>query len=223
MKIYYARTAAITEKEVLEKALELLPEKRLEKLGRIKHENGRRECVAAGLLLEYGLRQYGLSGKNVTFHENSDGKPYILEQPDLHYNLSHSGDYVALVMSEKAVGIDVEKLREGQTRLVQRFFAEDETVWLMENWSDGDFTRMWTRKESFLKACGIGMRMPLAGFSVLGQSVVVNEQMPLAMREPDAVYDMASYPIGDKYWLSVCQKDSVCVGSPEEINIRTLL
>ena len=203
--------------------LELLPECRLQKLGRMKKVESKKQCIAAGLLLEYGLREYGICGKNVTFLENSDGKPFISERPDLFYNLSHSGEYVALVMSSVPVGIDIEKLRSGQENLVKRFFSEEEAGWLLKSFGDSAFTRMWTRKEAFIKARGIGMRMPLEGFSTITDVIQINEKMPAKMKVDYQVHYVKSYQINDNYWLSVCQEgcEEDCI--PKEVNLEVLL
>ena len=223
MKIYYARIDALAKEDSFFKALDLLPKARLEKLSRIKQERSRKQCVAAGLLLEYGLREHGICGKNMTFLENSDGKPYILEQPKLCYNLSHSGEYVALAIADYDVGIDIEKVRYGQERLVKRFFSEEEATCLLDSFRDMELTRTWTRKEAFIKACGIGMRMPLDGFSTITDVVQINEKMPVEMRTEKNDYYVKSYQINDEYWISVCQagvrEDSVPLG----INIEDLL
>ena len=223
MKIYYAKIKLPDEESVLSNALSLLPECRLQKLNRMKTAESKRQCIAAGLLLEYGLREYGICGKDVTFLENSDGKPYILEYPKLFYNLSHSGEYVALVMSQFPVGIDIEKLRCGQEKLVKRFFSEEETNRLMEDYDDDSFTKVWTRKEAFIKACGIGMRMPLDGFSTITDVIQINEKMPVKMRMDNLVHYVKSYQVNDKYWLSVCQegKEEDCV--PIEVKIEDFL
>ena len=222
MRTYYARIDRIKEEIDCKQAMELLPDARIKKLARIKQEDSKWESLTAGLMLEYGLREYGLSGRSVTFLENKDGKPYIFEYPDLHYNLSHSGAYVALAFSDVAVGIDLEKPRRNQMRLVERFFAEEESRLLLQNWSDEAFTRMWTRKESFIKACGIGMRMPLAGFSVATNQVHISEKMAPDMVAKEDIFFVESYQLAEGYWLSVCQQKNRIDELPKEVNLLDL-
>ncbi|MBR5127216.1 MAG: 4'-phosphopantetheinyl transferase superfamily protein [Roseburia sp.] len=206
MKIYYAKIPVFSEKE-LQKVLQFLPRERMERIERTKLMQSKLQSVAAGLLLEYALREFGIESRNLTFIKNADGKPAIAEYPDFHYNLSHAKEYVALVTDCHAVGIDIEYLRVGYQRLVSRFFSEEEQSALSAHWSDEDFTRIWTRKESYLKASGYGMRMPLAGFSTLGEQVMLNEGMNPDMVDSDAIYYMASLSFFEGYWLSVCRKD----------------
>ena len=213
MRLYYAKISELSEQE-LQRALQLLPKERIEKIERIKQKKSQLQSIYAGLLLEHALREQGLSGKSLTFLKNPDGKPYIAEYPELFYNLSHSKRYVALVIDEHSVGVDVEGLREGYQKLVNRFFAADEIAALQEQWSDEYFTELWTRKESYLKATGYGMRMPLPGFSVLQERVQVNGLMAAEMLE-DAGYYLATGRLEEDYYLSVCRKDVPIPGAPE--------
>lgn len=101
------------------------------------------------------------------------GKPYIC-QVSWHYNLSHSGDYVALAISDVPVGIDIQQMRPYRDSLVKRFFAEEEAAayenLLPENISgrkraegqQGDsraafFYTLWCRKEAYGKLLGTGL------------------------------------------------------------------
>lgn len=204
MKIYYAKISGLSEEE-MQRALPLLPRERLEKIERTKQKKSQVESICAGLLLEYALQEQDLKGAELTFLKNADGKPYIAEYPELFYNLSHSKEYVALVMDEHPVGVDVEGLRMGYQKLVNRFFAEDEVTALQERWSDQLFTKLWTRKESYLKATGFGMRMPLNGFSTLQEQIQVNGNMPDEMLS-DVPYYLASAQLEEDYWLTVCRK-----------------
>lgn len=221
MKIYYTEISALSEDE-MQIALELLPKERIEKIKRIKLLSKQTESIWAGLLLEYALREKGLQGRGLTFFKNADGKPYIAEYPGLFYNLSHSKECVALAMDDHPVGIDVERVRVDCRKLVYRFFAEEEIVFLQRNWSDELFTKFWTRKESYLKATGFGMRMPLEAFSTLQEQVKVNGKMPDEMCG-EAVYYLASMRIEPENWLSVCRKEVQVDCLPEKADINSFL
>lgn len=88
------------------------------------------------------------------------GKPYFRDVP-LFFNLSHSGDYVACVVSEHEVGVDIQKqkaVREQQ--ISNRFFHEKEKEWLAglsEKERTTGFFQLWTRKEAYGKMTGEGI------------------------------------------------------------------
>jgi len=210
LKIYYAKISGLTEEDFIS-ARNLLPRERLKKIEKIKQKKSQYQSVSAGLLLEYALQEKGLTGRELTFLVNKDGKPYIAECPDFHYSLSHSGEFVALAIEATPVGIDIEGLRAGYQKLANRFFSEEEIAFLQNNWSDSLFTKLWTRKESYLKATGYGMRMPLEGFSVVDDRVLLNEKMYEEMLEEGDEYYLKSIQIEDSYWLSVCRKNEVVI------------
>lgn len=226
MEIYYAKISELSEEE-MQDALRILPRERIEKIKRRKQKKSQLESIWAGLLLEYVLQKRGLKGTELTFLKNVDGKPYIAEYPKLFYNLSHSKEYVAIVIDDYPVGVDVEEMRIGYQKLVKRFFSQEERMALRECWSDEVFTKLWTRKESYLKATGFGMRMPLDGFSTLQEQVRVNADMPKEMCS-DVPYYLASIQLEEDYWLSVCRKavrvvEEGEIFSPMQIDLKRMM
>lgn len=86
------------------------------------------------LLMQEGMRIMGLSAcaESFTpekFERTEDGKPFIPGLPDLHFNLSHSGEYIAGAFSDREVGLDLQE--ESRThisvlRIAKRFFTDIE-------------------------------------------------------------------------------------------------
>lgn len=211
MKIYYTQIVRLSEEEK-QQVLLFLPKERVERILRIKSEKSQMQSMTAGLLLEYALREMGLCGKELTFLKNADGKPHIKELPEFYYNLTHCGECAALVTDTCSVGIDVEGIHKDGRKLAERFFAEEEKKILLEDFSNEAFTRIWTRKESYLKATGVGMRMPLDAFSVLEEKVLRKETMPVEMVSEKDDYYIKSFCLKENaelqnIWLSVCRKN----------------
>jgi 4'-phosphopantetheinyl transferase len=90
----------------------------------------------------------------------------------LSFNLSNSGELVLIAAGGgRAVGMDVEKLRPlpDLLNIARRFFSPGEVrdiLALSEDKRNEAFFAVWTRKEAFLKATGVGLAFPLAEFSV---------------------------------------------------------
>jgi 4'-phosphopantetheinyl transferase len=104
------------------------------------------------------------------------GKPRLAEthQATLKFNLSHSGDYALCALTKKhSIGIDIEKIRNDDPdyylRLATRFFSKKEFE-AIKAASEHDrtvfFFTCWTRKEAYMKRHGLGLRLPLSGFTV---------------------------------------------------------
>jgi len=160
-------------------ALPLLSEQRREQCLRFKHELGRKQCALAYLLLCEGLnKEYGITEKPV-FEFGEHGKPSIVGQPNIYFNLSHCKEAVMCVVSNEPVGVDVESIGRYKDELAKFTMNADELRVIDE--SDAPevaFIRFWTMKEAVLKLSGEGicndMKNVLSGFS--GQmETIVNE------------------------------------------------
>ena len=91
------------------------------------------------------------------------GKPRLVSPGRLEFNLSHSGDHALLAVSrERPVGVDIEVVRPIRERdsIVSRYFTDAERISfdaVPPPLRDDHFFRLWTRKEAFLKALGVGL------------------------------------------------------------------
>lgn len=103
------------------------------------------------------------------------GKPFCADSDGaepLQFNLSHSEGIVLLGISRSGrIGVDIEAVRSETDwrRLSRRFFAPGETVWLEslpEAEGRNTFFRLWTAKEAFLKAIGVGLTRRLSSVEI---------------------------------------------------------
>ena len=100
------------------------------------HTLDKARSAGAELLLNYGLKhQFKEFVPPAEFGTGEHGKPFLkpnqtgILQPEgetLHYNLSHSADYAACVISDRPVGIDIEKGKHDLSRRNAFFFSEEE-------------------------------------------------------------------------------------------------
>lgn len=106
--------------------------------------------------------------------EGAFGKPQLDLRhgaSDLHFNVSHSGDYSILALARSVrLGVDIELMKPSRdlTHLAHRVFHPDE-VRLLEGSSDTEllerFYRIWARKEAAAKALGRGIGTDFTSFS----------------------------------------------------------
>lgn len=103
---------------------------------------------------------------NIQFKYSTTGKPELSSDfydPNLQFNYSQSGNYGLLgVTDQRCIGVDIEKIREDIDfqPVAERFFTSDEVSYLTQLAEDSQrvgFFRMWTAKEAYLKATGIGL------------------------------------------------------------------
>lgn len=90
------------------------------------------------------------------------GKPYFKEYP-LYFNVSHSGEYLAIAISEFPVGIDIQEPKNIKDGLFCKVVQPQEQPLIGEE-RKKDFLRLWALKESFVKAEGKGLRISLKNY-----------------------------------------------------------
>ena len=126
-----------------------------EKYTRYKREEDARQELVCGIL----LRKYLGVWKTGQVGYGKDGKPFLLER-QWKYNLSHSGVWVALGISDAEIGVDIERIRRYHSATARKLFTEEEQVMLeqveSEEARNALFTRLWTEWEAVLKLEGTG-------------------------------------------------------------------
>lgn len=134
-----------------------------------------RFIVARGVLRELLGGYLHRTPADLEFSYGLHGKPFLSSanaSSELCFNLSHSaGLAVYAIATGRNLGIDVEFVRPdyAEEDIARRYFSVQEVSDLRslppENKDEG-FFHCWTRKEAYLKACGMGLRIPLDSFAV---------------------------------------------------------
>lgn len=108
---------------------------------------------------------------------NDYGKPYLKNHSDIFFNISHCHQLAVCTVAKSEVGIDAEDIRSWHPRVVKRVFTEKESEFLNQSSNKNEaFFRIWTLKESFVKAIGIGISYPMKTCEFLfeGDEITVN-------------------------------------------------
>lgn len=153
-----------------------LNEKESHNQRRFYFERDRHQYLVAHGALRRILSYYevGVSPEQWRFEENNYGRPYISNasiEGRLYFNLSHTRGLIAIAVSRReSIGVDVEwVLREGKNvEIADSFFSPEEAESLRRlptGKQQERFFVLWTLKESYIKACGKGLSIPLDSFS----------------------------------------------------------
>ena len=138
---------------------------------RFRHEDDRKRCLCADMLARRMLAKASdIAPEDITFTYGDKGKPHA--NLPLHFNVSHSGEWVLCAVSNAPVGADIELIKPFRAGMVARYFTDAEAayVWggnspLDGNVTDADtcarFYRVWTAKESYVKMTGTGISTDL--------------------------------------------------------------
>lgn len=127
------------------------------------------EHMIAEKLLETALRkEFNIDLNYEPRAEGEHGKPFFSYRPALHYNISHSGDYVVCILADQEVGIDVQVHRKANyERMLRRMVPEEQYAEIMAG-ADAEqkFFEQWVLREAYIKWTGDGLSRDLRTISM---------------------------------------------------------
>lgn len=157
----------------------LITPKRQHQVDRYQNSDDKKRSLIAALLIRYCFKE-----KQFDVIQNQYGK---LEIPSSKhkFNISHSGKYVVIAISDEEIGVDIEAIDEYSFPVAKRCYQQAELIILNQSQSKEEtFAIIWTRKESVMKLFGLGFQMnpqsffvsPIERkcFSIEEQSVFIN-------------------------------------------------
>jgi 4'-phosphopantetheinyl transferase len=186
------------------KFLNELPFSLSDKFKNYSHNKNLQRTIFGELLSRHFIaNKIKIESNKIEFNIGDKGKPF-LENSDIHFNVSHSGEWVVAAFSKRNIGIDIEIIREPNYNVAKRFFSSVE-IHQLNIISDADkkknlFFDFWTVKESYLKAIGTGLTKPLNTFTVVKNA----DSIQLVDNENDNLVFVKQYSFIDNYKLSVC-------------------
>lgn len=206
MEIYALRLSFHNAKSLLDRFSVYVSADKRDKINKFLREEDAVRSLVAELLFRVVLcRLLGCTNSDLTLRLSTTayGKPYIEGTP-WHFNYSHSGEWIALVVDQYPVGIDIELIKKIDLEIAYRFFSTSECLELSavpQNQKIDFFYSLWTLKESLIKADGRGLSIPLDSFSLS----IEESKIRLLSRTYDILpYSFKQYFIDVAYRLSVC-------------------
>jgi 4'-phosphopantetheinyl transferase len=167
--IWHLLADRLTDPAIVDRATTLLADDERQRMNVFGHESDRRTYLWSRCLMRTVLASYaGCTPADLRFQVNPFGKP-ILQDVPLQFNVSHSRGAVALAVSMRLVGIDIEERQRKVEHLglARRYFAEGEARHLeelAESERGPAFFAIWTLKEAYVKGIGRGLTFPLDAF-----------------------------------------------------------
>lgn len=149
------------------------------------------------------------------FASNAYGRPAIDpkhgEACGLSFNLSHTRGLIVLALARSGdLGVDVENIRHraAPLEIADRFFSAGEVdalAMLDPAARPRRFYEYWTLKESYIKARGMGLSLPLDGFAF---SFPSDDSVALtidrALSDDPARWEFWQWQPMDEYLVSLC-------------------
>jgi 4'-phosphopantetheinyl transferase len=192
-----------------------LPTERTTKLKRFHHLADTLRGVAGDILTRVMLANIlNKPAYALEFSSNFYGKPSLVGfKEQIGFNVSHAGDWVVVAVSSSGqIGVDIEEIKTADFGVAKRFFTQEEyvsiTSRLLEHDQSLHFYEIWTAKESYIKAVGKGLSIPLDSFST-----VIDTEMARIKRIEDKDWYFQRFMIDQNYVITICvDVDELCEG-----------
>jgi len=224
MKIYAVKILDISESELnnLTKYIDVEKKYKINKF--INKKDKIRSLISEILIRNIIFENLNINNRDIIFEKNEQEKPHLRGYPNFNFNLSHSGDFVVCAIDNKPIGIDIEKIESIDHKgIAQSFFSKDEYDFI----SKGDlqaqvdkFYEIWTLKESYIKADGRGLTIPLKSFSI---NIDEYENIELITENELKKCNFKNFNIESEYKMAVCSLNKEIPNNIITINQKCLI
>ncbi|MCD7824609.1 MAG: 4'-phosphopantetheinyl transferase superfamily protein [Clostridiaceae bacterium] len=168
--IYAANTAELKDEYLYHASYRRVTDERKKKVDSLCLPRDKRLSLGAELILLHGLRARNINSTEIKYRYGEKGKPYLVGESGVYFNLSHADEMVICAVSFLEIGCDVEKITNLKGEIARRFFDGREYEWIADQKTEmlqrEMFFRLWTLKESFIKATGRGLSQPMNSFCI---------------------------------------------------------
>lgn len=191
---------------------------------RFHHEKDRIRSLVGELLVRKVISALSNTPNNeIEFIRNEYGKPLLINpSPTIEFNISHAGEWVVLAIDNKHVGIDIEQISSIDLGIAQRYFAQEEFEYIENTGSQElkieQFYKIWTLKESYIKAAGKGLSISLESFST-----IVNKELAVSVRIEGELWYFKTFRHDTSYFLSVCSLSPIMDMDIKIIDVPSLV
>lgn len=198
--IYYLEISNTFDANKFNKLLLFASEEKREKIQRFRMNIDKKLSLYAEIIIKTIIfKKLGIKPEKITWEKNKYGKPFLENEKDFHFNLSHTKNAIVVAVSKNYVGIDIEKNKIAMLEISERFFTKSEVAYITKSEININkrFYEIWTKKEAYSKYKGKGLSMSLNKINVLS-----NRSFQIQTFEKNG------------YIISVCSK---CVSNKYEI------
>ena len=160
------------------------------------------------LLIRYAVYQKSGCDNDEIIISNK-GKPYLIYPKGIFFNISHSGNWVVGATADAPLGIDIEYIKSERQYIMS---AESEHV------QRERFYQIWTLKESYIKADGRGLNIPLNSFDVVSK----RDNQYLVENSLQNKYKKFSVKWKDSYFVSVHSLDNEICKKIQTLSVKKI-
>ena len=158
LKMYHCDISKMSDEEYISFCFdaENIPHAKMKELNK---KRNKKLSVAAGALVRQAIaEEFNIDKSAIRFRRDKNGKPYT-ESAKVEFSISHSKNIAVCAISDRPVGIDIEKIRDVNLNVAKKLFTPDEQkyVFQIKKFAKQRFFEIWTRKEAYVKLIGYGV------------------------------------------------------------------
>ncbi len=166
-RVFIVSTDDIELEEALTTYADFISPIRMKKITRLAHLNDKKRSLCAELALCFALKSFSLPFCPPKYFYNLLGKPQLAEEK-LHINISHSGSLAVCAASSVPIGVDIlESDAYTANKVYKRIVSSSDATPFTKH----ELLSLWTKKESYVKLIGSGLRTPMTSFYVTDDRV----------------------------------------------------
>ncbi|KAD4981895.1 hypothetical protein E3N88_18566 [Mikania micrantha] len=257
--LWYVLPKEVKSDSLLSQYVDLLPPHEKDHVFSMRGDELQKSALLARALVRTTISRYQIhshvSPRSLVFRKNTHGKPEVIwEHSDdghpsqLHFNLSHTSSLIACgVTIGSPIGIDVEEkqrtMKSNILSFAKRYFSCEEvevlSAILDPEVQRQEFLKLWTLKEAYVKALGIGFSgAPFNTFTIRSRAINPNPNpnpedsaiVVVPLEKPTNLttnWQFAQVELAGSHYAAVCRqtdgllgdKKQTCIantGGPEE-------
>ena len=144
-------------KHNLQNYVNIMPIERIKKYNQYSSNKNKLNCLVSYLLLWFALKQNHLIESHPSFTYGANQKPYIKQNSNIFFNISHTNGCVTCAISNSEIGVDIEKIRPINLNISKKICTPSEQKLFDKSSNKSNFLlTIWTKKESYVKCKGMG-------------------------------------------------------------------
>lgn len=180
------------------------------RLRRIRNERARERAAVADLLARWALGEFlHVDSRELHLARDSRGRPFLPGAARTHLSLTHSGEWAACAVGRAPLGIDVEREIPLEIDAMARILSPEEARDLSQRPRSERLRRfyeLWTLKESYVKAVGLGWKIPPDSFTI---SIGPDGGIAVHGQNARRGYHWRQYRLAREYPTAVCAREEV--------------
>lgn len=181
--LYITTIKSLDDKDKYDEAYNSLSTQRKQKVDKLKLLDDKKRSILAEVLLKKALKDLSITCV-FEYEYNEYGKPYLKDNKNIYFNISHSGEYVICVLSKDEVGCDIQEIKEVNIEGISKYYTKNEYLSIKKSANPKDlFYRFWTTKESYMKLIGKGFSFNLKDFDLSIEKEIISNDNKFFIKE----------------------------------------